>query len=61
MHRGLRRQLKRQLGIDDEQALEDCLAQLQALAPGLPAPLGQVLRGLGPLLQQAGAVFMEAN
>ena len=57
MHRGLRRQLKRQLGIDDEQAWEDCLAQLQALAPGLPAPLGQVLRGLGPLLQQVDASY----
>jgi len=57
MHRGLRRQLKRQLGIDDDQAWEACLAQLQALAPGLPAPLGQVLRGLGPLVQQVDEAY----
>ena len=57
MHRGLRRQLKRQLGIVDEPSWEACLAQLQGLATGLPAPLAQVLKGLGPLIQQVDEAY----
>ena len=57
MHRGLRRQLKRQLGIDDEPSWEACLAQLHGLAAGLPAPLAQVLKGLGPLIEQVGEAY----
>jgi PAS domain S-box-containing protein len=59
MHRGLQRQLKRIIGVADEAALENMLAEARALsgAPGLSPAMTSLLSGLGELLGRVDGAY----
>ncbi|MDD0815275.1 response regulator [Curvibacter sp. HBC28] len=59
MHRGLKRQLKRTLGVEDEASWQQVLGELGAAAAALPPELGRVLQGLGELVQQVDGAYAQ--
>lgn len=63
MHKGLQRQLKRGLGIADQDGYARVLAEAGALAlqPGVSAELSALLRGLDDFLQRVEASYEQAD
>ncbi len=63
MHKGLQRQLKRGLGIADQDGYARVLAEAGALAlqPGVSAELAALLRGLDDFLQRVEASYEQAD
>ncbi|MDD0837602.1 response regulator [Curvibacter sp. HBC61] len=59
MHRGLKRQLKRTLGVEDELSWDAVRGELATVAAGLPPHLARVLHGLGDLVTQVDGAYAQ--
>ena len=61
MHRLLLRQLRRALGVADEDALHALLAEFGKLAARVDAHTGQALSGLGDLIARIDAAYVQSD